>query len=132
MVIADEKETFQDQSQLVEALKGWHRSKEASSRHNRNLLQYGAMIAGALGIEAGSGGVIAIANAVGGLPWWGPLQFVATAVVTAVIGVSGAVMALRSYRLRYEAEQEVEQYSSRLIELCPEHFLPNSESLRGS
>ena len=47
---------------FVVALQGWHKAKEAATRYNRNLLQYGATVAAALGIEAGSGGIIAIAN----------------------------------------------------------------------
>jgi hypothetical protein len=132
MVTSQEKEINQDQGQLTEVLQGWHRAKEASSRHNRNLLQYGAMIAGALGIETGSGGVISVASAVGTLPWWGPVQFMGTTLIMVVIGAVGAVMALRAYQQRSEAEKEVEQYAIQLIALRPDRFLPDSDSLLGS
>src|SRR5207248_652263 len=46
----------------VEALQGWRLAQEAASRSNRNLLQYGAGIAAILGIAAGSGGILAVAN----------------------------------------------------------------------
>jgi hypothetical protein len=132
MVTSPEEVISQDQGKLVEVLQGWHRAKEAASRHNRNLLQYGAMIAGALGIETGSGGVISVASAVGTLPWWGPLQFMGTTLIMVVIGVVGAVLALRAYRLRSDAETEVERYAIQLIALRPDQFLPDADNLLGS
>jgi hypothetical protein len=124
--------TNQDQGQLAAILQGWHRAREASSRHNRNLLQYGAMIAGALGIEAGSSGVIAVASSLGTLPWWGPVQFMGTTLIMIGIAAVGAVLALRAYRLRSEAEGEAEQYANQLIALRPDRFLPDADSLLGS
>ena len=129
MVTSPEEVISQDQGKLVEILQGWHRAKEAASRHNRNLLQYGATIAGALGIETGSGGVISVASAVGTLPWWGPLQFMGTTLIMVVIGVVGPVLA---YRLRSDAEKEVEGYAIQLIALRPDRFLPDADSLLGS
>jgi hypothetical protein len=90
------------------------------------------MIAGALGIETGSGGVISVASAVGTLPWWGPLQFMGTTLIMVVIGVVGAVLALRAYRLRSDAETEVGGYAIQLIALRPDRFLPDADNLLGS
>jgi hypothetical protein len=55
-----------------------------------------------------------------------------TTLIMVVIGAVGAVMALRAYQQRSEAEKEVEQYAIQLIALRPDHFLPNSDSLQGS
>lgn len=123
----------QRDEQLVEALQGWHRSKEAATRYNRNLLQYGAMIAAAVSIESGYGGVMAVANsiAVAGLPWWVPFQLVALSLIAAVVVVIGVILVLRAYRLRHTAERDAEDYREKLIALRPEHFLPDSDSLQG-
>ena len=120
------------EQQLVEALQGWHQAKDASRRYNRDLLQYGAMAAGGLGVEAGNGGVMAVANAVGTLAWWAPWQLGIMAVISTVVMVVGAVLALRAYGLRRLSESEVERYTNRLIELRPDHFLPDAASLRDS
>lgn len=117
---------------LAEALQGWHRAREAAARHNRNLVQYGAMIAGALGVETGSGGIFSIASAVGSLPWWWPIHFAGTSVILATVAVVGVVLALRAYRLRNEAETDVEKYAVQLIALRPDRFLPNADSLLGA
>jgi hypothetical protein len=132
MVTSQGEVLSQDQRQLVEALQGWHRAKEADSRSNRNLLQYGAMVAGALGIETGSGGVVSIASALGTLPWWGPIHFMSMTVIMVIIGVVGAVLTLRAYHLRSEAEKEVERYAIQLIGLRPDRFLPDADNLLGS
>lgn len=42
------------------------------------------------------------------------------------------MLALRAYRLRSEAEKEVEQYAIQLIVLRPDRFLPDAASLLGS
>ncbi|MBM3942287.1 MAG: hypothetical protein FJ316_05085 [SAR202 cluster bacterium] len=41
---------------LIAALKVWHRARETANRYNRDMLQYGAMVAGAIGMVAGAGG----------------------------------------------------------------------------
>jgi hypothetical protein len=132
LVTSQEDAINQDQGHLAEVLQGWHRAKEAASRNNRNLLQYGAMIAGALGIEAGSSGVIAVASSLGTLPWWGPVQFMGTTLIMIGIAVVGAVLALRAYQQRSEAEKAVEQYAIQLIALRPDRFLPDADTLLGS
>jgi len=73
-------QTSESSQEIVQGLRGWTRAKEAASRYNRNLLQFGAGIAAVLGIEAGSGGIFALANSIvdtgngGSLPWWALLH----------------------------------------------------------
>lgn len=118
--------------QLVEALQRWHRTKEAANRYNRDLLQYGAVVAGSAGMMAGAGGLTALAGAGGRLPWWAAVQLSVLA-VAAVVAIGGGVMlVLRTYRLRERAEAEVETSMDRLIELRPDQFLPGPTLRRPS
>ncbi|HLF04267.1 MAG TPA: hypothetical protein VI855_03530 [Dehalococcoidia bacterium] len=110
--------------QLIEALQIWNRAKESANRYNRDLLQYGAMIAGAVGMVAGAGGLTALAGAGGRLPWWAALQLAVLAVAALVVIAAGVVLLLRTYRLREKSENETEQAMDRLIELRPDQFLP--------
>ena len=59
----EQQQSNQQDDQLHRALQGWHQAQETAKRHNRNLLQYGAGIAAVTGIGAGSGGILAVANA---------------------------------------------------------------------
>ncbi len=47
----DEQAVNEKEKARITELQGWHREKEAASRHNRNLLQYAAAIAVVLGID---------------------------------------------------------------------------------
>jgi hypothetical protein len=128
------KATERDWTQLSAELRGWHLAKEAASRHNRNLLQYGAGIAAVLGIEAGSGGVFAIANGltkVGGasasLPWW---TWVILGGVSIVAGTTFAILVgflVRAFLLRRAAEQKADDHLAKVIALAPDRFLPREE-----
>jgi hypothetical protein len=116
--------------QLIEALQVWNRAKESANRHNRDLLQYGAVVAGSAGMVAGAGGLTALAGAGGGLPWWAAVQLSVLA-VAAVVAIGGGVMLLlRTYRLRERAEAEAERSMDRLIELRPDQFLPGPVARR--
>ena len=50
--------------ELVTTLREWRGAREAASRSNRNLLQYGAAFAALMGILTGVGGVVAVAMSV--------------------------------------------------------------------
>ena len=60
---ADKQPVKNNEEAKIPELQGWHRAKESASRHNRNLLQYAAAIAVVLGVEGGSGGILAVALA---------------------------------------------------------------------
>ncbi|MSQ06965.1 MAG: hypothetical protein EXR54_06900 [Dehalococcoidia bacterium] len=116
---------------LVEALQKWTRSKESANRHNRDLLQYGAVVAGSAGMVAGAGGLTALAGSGGrGLPWWAALQLSVLAVAAVVAIAGGVMLLLRTYRLRELAEAEAERSMDRLIELRPDQFLPGPVARR--
>ena len=115
--------------ETVEALRNWTLAKEAARRHDRNLLQFGASFAAALGIEAGSSGTIAVADGLvkDGSP--DPLLVVLLLVIMAITGVIAIVMSFllaRAYTERQKAEKEAAGHLSRLIELRPHDFLPQS------
>ncbi len=62
--VAEQAVNEKEKARITE-LQGWHREKEAASRHNRNLLQYAGALALVLGIGGGSGGFLAV-----GLALW--------------------------------------------------------------
>ena len=47
----DEQAVNEKEKARITELQGWHRAKEAASRHNRNLLQYAGALAVVLGIR---------------------------------------------------------------------------------
>jgi NADH:ubiquinone oxidoreductase subunit K len=133
--MAEEEGAMQNEKrqELVEALQGWHRARASAGRYNRNLLQYGAGIAAVLGIEAGSGGIFAIANslgAVGGevsLPVWAVFTLVIIGVLAAAVTIILAILLVDTYRRREAAESEAARCHDKLIALEPDRFLSPPE-----
>ena len=113
---------------LVEALQGWHRSKERARRFNRNLLQYAAALAALLGIGGGSGAVAAVGISVsklsGNQALWVLIIAIVVAAIVALIAVALIYYLIRAFRLRLEAEVSANDFLDRLIERDPERFLP--------
>ena len=108
---------------FIRTLTAWHRARDDARRYNRNLLQLGAAIAAILGIEAGSGGVFAIANGINGnepLPEWASLQLIALTGFALVVGGIFGLLAIWSYFRRGQAEQKAEQNLEYLFTLDPE------------
>ena len=113
-------------SVTIQALQQWTRAKEAAGRHNRNLLQFGASFGAALGIEAGSWGLVAVAEglAADNTPLWlFGLLFLIMA-FAAGIAIVMAILLLQAYKGREEAEKAAEVHLEALIELVPDNFLP--------
>src|SRR5436309_2859504 len=117
----------------VEAMQGWRLAQEAASRSNRNLLQYGAGIAAVLGIAAGSGGVLAVANSLhkaqdasAQLPGLAAL-FVVVDVVTFLLTLILFGLLLDAFTRRRDAEAQADKYMKRLIEFEYDHFLSESK-----
>ncbi len=137
----DEQVANEKEKAKITELQGWHREKEAASRHNRNLLQYAGALAAVLGIQAGSGGIFAIAialmNAGPSLPDWLPSipQWV-TSLPEAVkwvfvgVGIAGAaapvallvIFLIRALRYRQEAERQADDHRHNLIAIDPTLF----------
>jgi hypothetical protein len=117
---------------LIDALQGWQIAKERASRANRNLLQYAAGIAAVLGIEAGSGGIFAIAAAVT-QPDAGPGLFptdllkLLMAVGFALAVILGLMLA-GAFQQRRREERTMDQYLATLIAIRPDAFLPKLET----
>ena len=115
---------------LIEALQGWHRSKERAGRFNRNLLQYAAALAALLGIAGGSGAVAAVGISVsdlsGGTPEWVKVIAIVVAAVVALIAVALIYYLIRAFRLRLEAEVGANDFLDRLIERDSKRFWPPS------
>jgi hypothetical protein len=126
------------QARLGEELRGWHRAKEAAKRHNRNLLQYGAGVAAAFGVGAGSGGVLAVANSLtpegigsielGSFLFWVLGSVFSLSYVTIALAAIQAVLLVFTFFKRQAAEREAMGHLENLIALLPYHFLPARES----
>ena len=111
--------------ETVEALRSWTLAKEAASRYNRNLLQYAASFAAALGVESGSWGILAVAKSLenGGKFSWLDGLLLGIMAITGVIAVGMSFLLARAYTKREEAEKQVALHLSKLIELDPSDFL---------
>ena len=59
-----QREAPEKDAKLGEARGRWYQAREDVRRHNRNLLQYAGAIAAVIGIGSGSGGILAVANAI--------------------------------------------------------------------
>lgn len=128
-----------DKSRLSEELKGWLRAREEANRYNRNLLQYAAGVAAAFGVGAGSGGILAVSNAltqdgIGALEIASFLFWVFGSVFTLsylsmVIAAILAVLLVFAFFRRRAAEKEVTTHLENLIVLLPYHFLPAKEDV---
>lgn len=122
--------------EMVRELQIWHRSKEAASRYNRNLLQYATAMAALLGIEAGSGGVFIVGNALARgrgadlqLEWWALATLWSVVTMAAIIYLSLSLLLIRVYRRRREEESRAEVALESLIMRDPERFLPDKEDV---
>ncbi len=109
----------------VGELQHWRLAREKAARHNRNLLQYGAGLAAVLGISAGGGGMIAVANSLGQANT-GPLNAIMGSILLAsiLVGLVLLVLLLGTFRSRQAAERESDEYLGKLIELVPSWFQP--------
>ena len=116
----------------VTALQGWHRAREEASRHNRNLLQYGAGMATVLGITAGSSGVFAIAGSLQNADV--PDTLLAILAITVTVSMIALVvlglLLVRTFGARQEAERQVDDNLIALIGLIPQRFLPKPVDAR--
>ena len=111
--------------ETVEALRSWTLTKEAARRCDRNLLQFAASFAAALGVEASSAGVIAVASGLGtGIPDWLKWLMLGIMGITGLIAIGMSLLLARAYTERQKAEKEADFALSRLIELSPHEFLP--------
>jgi hypothetical protein len=127
----------------TEALRGWYLARQAATRYNRNLLQYGAGLAAVIGINAGTGGMLALADSLAlrtavasgetvtnpaQRPMW---EFSSPAawmvVLTSVAAVVLLLLLVRSYRDRQRAERSAEAHAERLIAVNPQWFRPGPE-----
>ena len=121
--------SFSDE--VVIALQGWHEARESANRHNRNLLQYGALLAALFGLEAGFNGIVIVAIGLGKRGVW-PLG-VAIVVLGAAGIILGALLALaivRAFRERQLAETRAAEMLPILIRHDPERFMPREELTR--
>ena len=124
--MADEQATQRD-PKLVPAMKGWRLAKERARRYNRNLLQYAGGIVALVGIGSGTGAVVAVAQGLGenlDLPWW---AYVIIGGVVGLIFLFLSIFLLRAFWLRGEAERDVADHLSKLIEIDPDRFWSSEE-----
>ena len=118
----------------VAALQGWRLAEEAASRSNRNLLQYGAGIAAVLGIAAGSGGILAVADSLrkaqdasAQLPGSLAAMFVVVDVVAALLTLILFGLLIDAFMQRRDAEALADRYMKKLIEFEYAHFLSETK-----
>jgi Na+/phosphate symporter len=116
-----------NQEAIVTELQRWHRAREAAKRHNRNLLQYGAGLTAVLGINIGTGGMLALADSLAEtqqeatqLPWWAA----AVAALSILAGIFLVVLLVQAFHARQEADRNAEIHLEMLIALAPEWFQP--------
>ncbi len=117
----------------VPELRAWKLSLERAERANRNLLQDAAGIAALLGIQAGSGGVFALAQAVtvakegaSFVPDDIMRVLLIAGAVGAALSLGLAVLLVRAFWARHRAEAEADEHLAKLIEAKPDHFLPSA------
>ena len=121
--------SFSDE--VVVALQDWHQARESANRHNRNLLQYGVALSALFGIEAGFGGIVAVAIRVrpgGGTPFGVAAVILGAAGI--VLGALLAVAIVRAFRERQVAEELAAEMLPILIRHDPERFMPREELTR--
>ena len=125
----------------VQALQAWHLARQAARRHNRNLLQCAAGLAAVLGITAGGGGMLALAESlrirseeVAGIPADAAAQSAAAATlretlsspmfwlmaISALVGVILIVQMVAAYRGRQLAERQADANAVKLIAISPQ------------
>ena len=89
----------------LSGLQGFQLAKARAERCNRNLLQYGAAIATLLGISAGTGSMLALADSMSKaesrpLPEWAQLTLIAEGTVLMSVSLSAHGSVGRSSALR--------------------------------
>ena len=110
----------------VSELAAWRVLEEQAARMNRNLLQYAASLAAMFGIFAGSGSVLALAEAVGKQPL--PLGVaIPIALVGAVVLSTLATLVWTTFRARGRTERAADEHLARLIRLKPAEFLSSAK-----
>ncbi len=90
----------------IKARADWYEARDEARRADRNLLQYAGAMAAVIGIGSGSGGILAIANALDDstgalIPEWVFFAILAAATATVILLVVPLVATLR---LRGDAE----------------------------
>jgi len=113
----------------VQDLEDWHLAREEANRYNRNLLQYGAAVAAVFGIGAGSGSVLALANAQteegeNMALLWGAIGLAGAVLVFSVIL---AFLLVAAFQQRRSAERRADESHRKLVRHAPERFLPKQE-----
>ena len=121
-------------TEVVHELQAWHLAREAASRCNRNLLQYAAGLAAVLGISAGGGGMIAVANSLGAtrLPVGDGSESLVSmdtligwiVVATIVVGLVLLILLILTFRERQASEHQTDDHLKKLIALAPRWFEP--------
>ena len=149
---ADKQPVKNNEEAKIPELQGWHRAKESASRPNRNLLQYAAAIAVVLGVEGGSGGILAVALALwkagattgatteattqatneastwvfgalaGFLPGWAMWTIVGVVSTGVVAVVLLTALLIRALWYRQEAELQANDHRHNLIAIDPTLF----------
>jgi hypothetical protein len=119
---------------VVHELQAWRLAREAATRCNRNLLQYAAGLAAVLGISAGGGGMIAVANSLGaarspagdagalGLSMDVVIGWIVFA--TIFVGLALLILLIVSFKERRAAERKTAEHLEKLIALAPQWFEP--------
>ena len=117
-------------AELVPELQAWHKAKERADVHNRNLLQYFAILGAFLGLAAGSSGLLAVAASLrddGGFEWWATVIVALAGAAIAVVAIALTALAFREFQMRQAAEHDAEVHFARLIALDPDRYLPKVE-----
>ena len=106
----------------------WQIAKDRATRYNRNLLQFGAAIAGVVGIFAGSAGVFAMAQRIQ------PTAANSLTYTLACLTAAGIVFFLilliglvGSFNARNRYEKIAEETLRQIVLHDPDRFLPNKE-----
>ena len=131
--VAEEEAVNEKEKCKILELQGWHRAKEAASRHNRNLLQYAAAIAVVLGIEGSSGGIFAVAIAllmagettvaIGALlPRWAMWVLGGVGIAGVVVVALLASLLIWAFLCRQKAERQADCHRNNIIRLDPGYF----------
>lgn len=116
----------------VSDLAAWKVLTERADHLNRNLVQYAASIAAALGISTGSGGVFALAQAVA-QKTSEELSAFLTGFIEVVSGVAAAMtlvllaLLISTYRARARTEHDAAEHLKALIAAKPDHFLAEAK-----
>lgn len=127
----------------LDALQGWHLARQRAKRYNRNLLQYGAGLAAVLGINAGTGGMLKLADSLeirsarasgdaisepARQVLWDLTSLAGWIVaITAVAAVLLLILLIAAFRERQRAERQADGYVPRLIATAPQWFRPGED-----